>query len=203
MFRFAYRALQRVFVLEGVAVLVGETCRAAARTEPACETRVISREEMIRFSVDGHAPYCDELAERLDNKRLWCFGVLEANRLLSFAWFCLGSVEAEMNRGYCPATATAIQLADDAAFVFNAYTTESYRGRGLMTALLATASRTLQQQAGVTHLVATTELINRSALAAFARAGIEKQTAYWRYGIGPCAAGWYPQARRPVLGYGS
>ena len=201
MLRFVYRVLQRVFVLEGVAVLVGDTGGVAPTNEHAHDISAVSQEQMRRYIAEGQAPYCDELVGRLDSRQLWCFGAVEDDHLLSFAWFCLGSAEAEMNRGYCPATATAIRLTDDATFVFNAYTAESWRGRGLMSALLRCAGTTLQEQAGVRHLVGTTELVNRAALSAFGNAGIERRAVYWRYGIGSWAAGWYPEPQPPVRGY--
>lgn len=202
MLRFVYRVLQRIFVLEGVAVLVGETLGIASPSERTQEVLTISQEQMRRFVTEGQAPYCDALVDRLDNRQLWCFGIVEDARLVSFAWFFLGSAEAEMNQGYCPATATEIRLTDDAAFVFNAYTARWCRGRGLMSALLRSAAATLREHAGANQLVGTTELVNRAALSAFGNAGIKKRAAYWRFGVGPWSAGWYPRPQLPVLGYG-
>lgn len=203
MLRFVYRVLQRFFVLEGVAVLVGDTTGAAPPVERTADVRTVSQEEIKRFIANGQAPYCDELVDRLDNRQLWCFGVVEDDRLVSFAWFYLGSAEAEMNQGYCPATATAIRLTNDAAFVFHAYTAATCRGRGLMTTLLRHAGPTLRHRANVGYLVGTTELVNHAALSAFANAGVCRQAAYWRYGLGSWAAGWYPKPQLPIVEYGA
>ncbi|MEO0530020.1 MAG: hypothetical protein AAF266_05500, partial [Planctomycetota bacterium] len=65
MLRFVYRVLQRIFVLEGVAVLVGDTLGVASPSERTQEVLTISQEQMRRFVTEGQAPYCDALVDRL------------------------------------------------------------------------------------------------------------------------------------------
>ena len=107
-----------------------------------------------------------------------------------------------MNKGYCETTAIAIELSDNAAFVFHAYTATAARGQGRIPALLSAAAETLRRRAGIAYVVGTTELMTSTALSAFASAGIKKTASYWRCGVGKWTAGWYPKPAPPAVKYG-
>jgi len=150
----------------------------------------------------GDVPFCEQLAERMHDDRLWCFGVVAEDRLLSFAWFHIGRAEAQMNCGQQAATATALELNADSAFVFHAYTHPDARGQRLLGDVLTRGAAWLAEHQGVRRLVGTTDLLNTAARNAFAHAGFRQHGAYWRFGLGPWAAGWYPAPETPILAYG-
>lgn len=202
MVRLCYRVMQRVMVLEGVAVLVGDTAVIGGSSGRGDRVRSLDRSDLDRFIGVEQAPYCQSLAERLSDERLHCYGVIEEAGLASFCWFHRGGADASMNEGYCPATGTAIELTEDAAFVLHAYTAPEARGRRLLPQVLSVAARELDEQFGVSHLVGTTELTNDAAIAAFRRAGFDHTASYWRIGAGRWAAGWYPCPVPPVVRYG-
>ncbi len=197
----SYRCLQRLIVLEGVALMVADTATVSASRKPSGQARSLSVDELKRFIELGDAPYCENLVDRLSDDRLYCFGVESDNHLLSFAWFHIGSAEADMNYGRCKATATAIQLEPEAAFVFHAYTALQSRGKRLMAEVLAEAARYLKHKNGVEQFVATTELVNKAARYSFARAAFVEAGSYWRFGLGRCVGGKYPMPASPILGY--
>lgn len=119
--RLAYRCLQRVMVLERVTVMVAETNRMTLASGDSRVER-LQKKRLAEFLAQGDAPYCDELIEQLADPRLSCFGVVNGGRLQSFSWLFCGSADADMNYGYCQATATPIELAGHTAFVFHSYT---------------------------------------------------------------------------------
>lgn len=202
MLRFCYRVLQHVMVIEGVAVLVGDTAAIVGYGGRGATVRSLDCDDLDRFIAAGHAPHCQSLVERLYDERLHCYGSIDNDQLTSFCWFHRGGADASMNEGYCPATGTAIELTEDAAFVLHAYTAPQARGRGLLPQVLSAAARDLKGRFGLSHLVGTTELTNDAAIAAFRRAGFDLTTSYWRIGIGRWAAGWYPRPVPPVVRYG-
>lgn len=197
-----YRALQRFMVLEGVAVVVGDAETIGVSRDSTGQVQSLDSADIERFIAEGQAPYCQSLVERLSDELLHCFGSIHDGKLISFCWFHIGGADAWMNEGYCPATGTAIRLIQNAAFVFHAYTAPEARGRRHLSQVLSAAAQELNEHFGVSHLVGTTELTNTAALAAFRRTGFDHSASYWRVGMGPWAAGWYPKPRLPVLRYG-
>ncbi len=200
--RIAYKSLQRLMVLEGISVMVADAMQSAKSLSYDNRAGLILPETLHSAIARGDAPYCEGLADRILDDRLWCFGAVVDGRLQSFAWFHIGGADADMNYGRQAATATALKLTPNSAFVFHAYTTPAARGQRLLGDVLTQAADWLTKHRGVRHLVATTELVNTSARSAFAQAGYLHQDAYWRYGLGLWAAGWYPAPQQPILAYG-
>ncbi len=199
--RAVYRCLQRAIVLERVTVMVART---SAVTE-ATGNRVVKqldKRSLVTFLELGDAPYCEALVARLDDPRLHCFAVVEAGRLRSFAWFYRGSAEAEMNYGRSKATASAIELDEDTAFVFHAHTAADSRGKRMMAAVLSHAARELAASDRVDWLVATTECVNDAARHAFRRVGFQEVGRYTRFGVGRCVFGAYPTPVPPIRSFG-
>jgi hypothetical protein len=200
-----YRLLQRIFVLEAVAVMTARTAEVSVHriTAADLEALVLTHGQLQHFMQRGEAPYCESLCERLGDPRLTCVGVVAGGHLLSFAWFHQGCAEAAMNYGRTPATATPILLTPDAAFVFHAYTAPQARGQRLLTAVLAHAATWLVETHDVKALVTTTETVNDAARAAFRRASFIDAGTYWRYGLGKRVFGWYPRPQAPIVAYGA
>ncbi|QDS99253.1 GNAT family N-acetyltransferase [Adhaeretor mobilis] len=201
-FRFGYRCLQRLIVLEGVSVLVGHVEQVSKITASDKKARMLSLESLQEHILNSEAPYCQTLVARIEERNLSCFGVESGGHLLSFAWFHLGSAEAGMNYGRDSSTATPILLQDNATFVFHAYTSSDARGKGLMSKVLGCAADSLRKSDGIKYLVATTEIVNDSAQSAFHRAGFNKAATYWRFGIGRWVVGKYPKPTGPILAFG-
>lgn len=202
MLRPPYTILQRIMVLEGVSVMVAKTDGSVNSEPHELGAARLSRPQLQRYSQQGEAPHCEALLESMEDQQLFCFGVESKGKLLSFSWFHIGSASADMNYGRTRATATALELEPSTAFVFHAYTAEEARGRRLLTRVLEHAGVWLRQHRCVTHLVATTELINDSARRAFANAGFQHADSYWRFGFGSRIGARYPAAKSPVIRYG-
>lgn len=199
--RTGYRIAQKLAVVEGVRLLSAPTAWIEASRTNRVRVVPLDAETLRRQAALGHAQGCDEYTGRLGEPDLDAFGVLVEERLACFAWFRRRGVEGPMNRGYHPGTATAIELVDDAAFVFHAYTAPEFRGRGLLPAVLASAARTLRRERGVRWLATTTECVNDAARRALCRAGFEDHGGYWRVGVGRRVAGWYPPPTMPFVGF--
>lgn len=200
--RLPYRCLQRVMVLEAVAVLVAKSEDVISSIDTTNNARALNVGELKDFIERNEAPHCEHLIGHLTNERTTCYGITEAERLLSFAWVHHGSPPAELNQGRHPATATSLQLESDAAFVFHAYTSPSFRGKQLLTKVLSRAAQSLYERNGVSSLVTTTEVVNDAARSAFRHSGFKEVGTYWRFGIGNRVGGRFPKPSSPINGYG-
>lgn len=200
--RLPYRCLQRVMVLEAVAVLVAKSEDVISSIDSTNNVRALEAGELKEFIERNEAPHCEQLIGYLANERTACYGITEAEHLLSFAWVYHGSPPAEMNQGRHPATATSLQLENDAAFVFHAYTSPTSRGKQLLTKVLSQAAQSLYERNGVSSLVTTTEVVNDAARSAFRRSGFKEIGTYWRFGIGKWVRGRFPKPSSPINGYG-
>jgi GNAT superfamily N-acetyltransferase len=201
MLRFSYRILQKLAVFEVARTFTVDTACLSAGSQQA-EVIALDQESLALYLERGEAPGCEPFIERLSEQGLHAFGAIVDGELASFAWLHEGLAEAGMNYGYHPGTATAIHLADDAAFVFHIYTAPQFRGRGLMGAVLRGAASRLLAERGVRTLVTTTETINDAARAGFARLGFEDCGAYCRFGLPRWTTGWYPRPAAPILAFG-
>ncbi len=127
----------------------------------------------------------------LDSGEAKCFAAFQADSLAGFAWAALGNIPADMNHDGKPETGLPVQLADDAAFVFQVLVLPAYRGRRLYPAIMSRMADELQR-VGVRSLVLTTEGSNLNALRAVERMQFRYvgQTSLFR--IGPLRIARYP-----------
>lgn len=201
MLRFIYRCMQRVIAIERVCVLSASTYIVTEKMQCSTQAKVLSQTVMNRFIQQADAPHCEPLLDQMLDPQLCCVGVIQAERLQSFAWFYIGTAKAEINYGKDSRTATALSLAPDSAFVFHAYTAANARGNRLMKQVLSEAAQVLHRDHGIQQLVTTTEWTNSSARRAFRIAGFKEEGFYWRCKLGPWNFGIYPQPRSPILGF--
>ena len=135
------------------------------------------------------------MAYRLLFGRDVCIGIRNAEGLLGYAWFALGSIEAENNRGAKPATGTAISFPAQMAFMYNVFILPKYRGQGLYAAMVAYAFVELNEF-GVRQILVTTDWANNFGLKACYAMGFRRVGRMIRFGVGRAVLGWYPRAAR-------
>ena len=183
-----YRLAQRLIVLELTRVLSAPTDTLAAGAPTPESVGPLDRESLERFAAAGDAPWCEALVPRLGvDPDLHAYGAVVDGRLASFAWANLREAEPAMNVGYCAGTAQGMRLADDAAFLFHAFTQPAHRGQGWMVRVIRYAAEDLSRR-GVRWVVTTTDHFNRPARAALASAGFGGRGWYLRVGPASCCA---------------
>jgi len=120
-----------------------------------------------------------------------CYAAFQANSLAGFAWVAFGDIPGDMNHDGKPETGLPLQLADDAAFVYQVMVLPAYRGQRLYAAIISQMASELQIE-GIRTLVLTTECSNRNALRAVERMEFHQvgQASFFR--IGPLSKATYP-----------
>lgn len=134
-----------------------------------------------------------ELGERLQPGRDGCYAAFLDGRLAAYAWFAIGSIEAEHNRSRSLESGVAISFPSEMAFMYKGFVHPEFRGRRLYGHICTGALESLKQR-GVTSIISTAEWTNHAALTSCRRAGFEELGLIWRCGRPPLA--WTLAARR-------
>ena len=71
-----------------------------------------------------------EFADRIESGVDYCFAALSGDRLAAYAWYALGSIEAEHNRGGTVSSGVAMSFPDNMAFMYKGFTHPDFRGQG-------------------------------------------------------------------------
>ena len=195
-----YIIAKHLFICEGTCTYAAPIAPLAIRKTRGMVVR-LDAEQLLTFIAKGQAPWCEELAQRMEDPKLHCFGAIRDDDLLAFCWFCEEHAESVMNRGYHPVTDTRINLTHDAAFMFHGYTNPEARRQGWQKEILFTAAAKLQAERGIAWIVTTTEIVNYRVKNGLTSLGFEHRGNYWQYGIGSWIVERYPQATLPVVGY--
>jgi hypothetical protein len=194
----AYRALGHVMTCDITRLMVlGEDDVRPPHVDAAFELRFLSPEEVVDFARDPANELEPLLAERMACGRDLCCAALAGNELAAYAWFALGSIEAEMHRGRTPDSGVAVSFTRRAAFVYKAFTRPEYRGRRLYAGCLAAGLAGLKER-GVTQLLATAEWTNGSALAACHGLGFRDLGTIVRLACGPFSFTHMPRRARAL-----
>lgn len=119
----------------------------------------------------------------LDAGRVKCFAAFHSDCPAGFAGVGFGDIPGEMNHDGKPETGLPIQLADNAAYVFQVLVLPDHRGRRLYAAILSYMADRLQSD-GIETLVLTTEGYNHRALKAVDRMGFQNvgRASLFRFG---------------------
>ncbi len=130
--------------------------------------------------------------EMLDTGHAKCFAAFQSNSLAGFAWVAFGDIPGDMNHDGKPETGLPIQLADNAAFIFQVLVLPAYRGRRLYAAIMSQMADQLQTD-GIQTLVLTTEGSNYRALNAVDRMGFQNVGRASLFRLGPIHRATYPK----------
>lgn len=181
--KLVYRAAQRVIVLDisRVLWLERDALRPPEPLGPPCDYRFLTPAETRWHALEPANDLEPALAERMLAGRDLCYAALDGQRLASYIWLALGSIEPELHRGEHPDTGVGISWPDDVAFVYKAFTRHEYRGRRLYPACIAHAFDELSPL-GVHALLSTTDWLNAAALRSFRRLGFRDLGLIWRFG---------------------
>ena len=161
------RLLRKGAAIDLVHVLLLEGEVLAAPTDASLEMRFLTSDEVRRYAAEPESELPPALAGRIDHGLDFCFAALSGDRLASYSWLALGSVEAEHAAG------VDLGLPAHMAYLYKAFTLPGFRGRRLYAATTAGAAKQLRET-GITQLVAFVYWNNASALRACARMGYRR-----------------------------
>ncbi len=105
-----------------------------------------------------------------------------AQPVVGYVWFATADVLPADNFSRSPKLGTGFKLPPDAAFIFNAWTDPTHRGRGLLAAMVRHALS--ERLSAVSTIVTTADWTNRASLAAFAKIGMNDLGEIYRVRIG-------------------
>ena len=178
----AYKLAQRVMTLDVTHLMRLSSERVSLPDDDPGEFtfQFLTAEDVRRFSGANNG-LSAELAGRIELGRDFCFAALSKDRLAAYAWYALGSIEAEHNRGGKSASGVAMSFPDDMAFMYKGFTHPDFRGRSLYGFVNARALEALRPR-GVTTVISTADWTNWSALNSCWRLGYEDLGLVWRGG---------------------
>ncbi len=183
-FTSAYKIGQRIATLDVTHLMRLDLETASPPPEPPGFTfRFVTAKEITSFtSSENDLP--PELAARVDLGFDFCFAALADDQLASYAWFALGSIEAEHNRGEKLNSGVAMSFPEELAFMYKGFTYPEFRGKGLYGHVSTKALQGLQPH-GVSTVISTADWSNESALKSCWRLGFKDLGLVWRAGVGP------------------
>ncbi len=196
--RIGYRLLQRVVTLDVTHLMLlqqQDTACSAQEIEPRANFRLLTPADVRHHCWDRLNDLEPGLAPRLSSGLDYCMAAIVDGRLASYAWYAIGSIEAEHNRGGSPHSGTALAFPPAFAFLYRGFTHPQFRGRGLYAAVHAAALEALAPH-GVNALLATADWTNLPALRSCARIGFRSLGRIWRFGVSRHVAGVYPIAAK-------
>lgn len=179
-----YKLAQRVMTLDITHLMRLDLEHVCLRTDepPDIEFRFLTSDEVARFAKPEN-DITPDLTDRVELGRDFCFAALANGRLAAYAWYALGSIEAEQNRGDTVSTGVAMSFPDNMAFMYKGFTHPDFRGKGLYGYVNAKALEELQAR-GVSTVISTADWTNWSALNACWRIGYQNLGLVWRGGWG-------------------
>ena len=179
----AYKLARRVMTLDVTHLMRLSSERVSLPGDESGEFtfQFMTAEDVRRFS--GANGLSVELASRIKWGRDFCFAALSKDRVAAYAWYALGSIEAEHNRGGTVSSGVAMSFPGDMAFMYKGFTHPDFRGRGLYGQINARALEALRSH-GVTTVISTADWTNWSALNSCWRLGYEDLGLIWRGGWG-------------------
>lgn len=159
------RLLLRPLGLRFVRVLVLDRVdRRSDSTDPGLDVRWLDVDEISRFAENPANQIGTEFVSRARGGHDLCMGIIRGERLASYAWCALGSVESEHAAG------VDLELPEDTAYLYKGFTHPDDRGARLYPACMHAALASLSER-GVERLIAFVHWHNASALRSCERAG--------------------------------
>ncbi len=158
-------------------------------SEFAC--RFLTSVEIASFGIDPANDLSVDFASRPTAGLDYCFGIVNRERLASYSWYALRSIEGEHHVG------VPMSFPANTAYMYKAFTHPDYRGKalygiGVTKALHALASR------GVTRLVTSINRVNFASRAGCHRIGFKSLGNLWTLGTGARRIAWTPRAARQL-----
>lgn len=180
----AYRAARKVMTLDVTAVVWLERSRLSLPDAAGGFTyRFLAESDVRELARDSANDLSADMAGRIAGGCDFCFAAFSGDRVASYAWFALGSIEAEHHRGPQPNSGVAVSFPAHVAFMYKGFTHPSFRGRKLYGAVVGRGLIGLQDQE-VDTLLSTMDWSNVAARAALARIGFVGVGYCWRWGWG-------------------
>jgi hypothetical protein len=158
--------------------------------------RFLEPAEVERYALDSANELDGWLVERAWRGHDLCFAALAGDRLASYGWYALGSIE--------PAQFFQVGMSypDDVAYMYAGFTHPDFRGQRLHAIGMELALRALAEH-GVYHLVSYVDWINWPSLRSCQRLGYEDLGAMLTGRVGPWGFGQFPpQATRRGVRFG-
>jgi hypothetical protein len=144
--------------------------------------RFLAPDEVRNFA-EPQNELTTKFANRVENGRDFCFAALSGDRLAGYAWYAIGSIKAEHNRGKNLNSGVAMSLPDGMAFMYKGFVHPKFRGAGLYGYINAKALQRLET-CGVTTMISTADWTNWAALNCCWRLGYQDLGLVWRVGWG-------------------
>ena len=151
----------------------------------------------IRHFAEMQNELSAEFADRVESGRDFCFAALSKGQLAGYAWYAIGSIEAEHNRGGSLDSGVAMSFPDHMAFMYKGFVHPEFRGKGLYGHINARALEQLEPR-GVTSVISTADWSNQSALNCCWRLGYQNLGLIWRGGWGRLMATLPPRQGRSL-----
>ena len=163
------RLLVNLGSMSFVHVLMLEPERMQVPGLDACfKTSFLTPEQVRRFAENPANGLPAEFADRAERGMDLCYGAIHGDRLASYGWYALHSVEPEHGAG------TALGLPRDMAYLYKGFTHPDFRGQRLYGACMAWALKALHERFGVKRLLAFVYWNNTPSLSSCVRLGYER-----------------------------
>lgn len=128
----------------------------------------LTPEQVRRFAENPANGLPADFADRAERGLDLCYGAIHGDRLASYGWYALHSVEPEHCAG------TALGLPRDMAYLYRGFTHPDFRGQRLYGACMGWALKALQERFGVNRLLAFVYWNNGPSLSSCVRLGYER-----------------------------
>ena len=169
----ARHAFNRLLVQFGsmsfVHVLMLEPHRMHVPVLDACfKMSLLTPEQIRRFAENPTNGLPSDFADRVERGLDLCYGAIHGDRLASYGWYALHSVEPEHGAG------TALGLPRDMAYLYKGFTHPDFRGQRLYGACMGWALKALEERFGVHRLLSFVYWNNTPSLSSCVRLGYER-----------------------------
>jgi hypothetical protein len=150
-------------------VLVLEPGRVRVPGLDACfKLSFLTPEQVRRFAENPANELPADSADRVERGLDLCYGAIHGDRLASYGWYALHSVQPEHGPG------TAMGLPRDVACLYGGFTHSDFRGQRLYGACMGWALNALQERFGVSRLLALVCWNDAPSLSNCIRLGYER-----------------------------
>ena len=178
-----YRVAQRLIVLDVEHLLLLDSLSSDKTSTrlPSIRVESLSREDVERFSTDPTTDLDQSMLERISMENNHCFAALQNGQLAGYAWFALGSIPPQHNRGGHPATGVGLQYPTHMAYMYKGFVLPPFRGNNLYGLIISEALQRLAE-VGVKQLLSNVEWTNFAAKKSCFDLGYKSLGYVWRFG---------------------